>query len=377
MSVFVSYAEVNIGCACVLMLLLYSIKMLPTPQQKFSLFYKLVLWHVLYFLSDSVWALVNDGLIPKNTVSVLATNYSNALIISFLFYSCFVFAEISTRPEMTRTQIHKLQVKLRIPIFIEAVLLLVSFVLMPNFWLDEKLEPNFLYYIVLMAIPFVYIMTVTARCLLRGLKTENRKNLKMYLIVASYTPGCIVAGTTQLLLSMTMPVFCFWCTLIILFVYLNLQNLLISTDTLTTLNNRNQLERYLQQSREFKDYYVIMVDVDHFKQINDTYGHVEGDKALVLVSNALKKACDRLGKSVFLCRYGGDEFLMVVPTDMPGFIVRMIQECLREQIQKRKGTQYYSVEASIGYAEWDGKPSSFKESVVNADRMMYEEKRAS
>ncbi len=176
---------------------------------------------------------------------------------------------------------------------------------------------------------------------------------------------------------MTMPVFCFWCTLIILFVYLNLQNLLISTDTLTTLNNRNQLERYLQQSREFKDYYVIMVDVDHFKQINDTYGHVEGDKALVLVSNALKKACDRLGKSVFLCRYGGDEFLMVVPTDMPGFIVRMIQECLREQIQKRKGTQYYSVEVSIGYAEWDGKPSSFKESVVNADRMMYEEKRAS
>ena len=109
MSVFVSYTEVNIGCACVLMLLLYSIKMLPTPQLKFSLFYKLVLWHILYFLSDSAWALVNDGLIPKNTISVLAVNYSNALIISFLFYSCFVFAEISTRPEMTRTQIHKLQ----------------------------------------------------------------------------------------------------------------------------------------------------------------------------------------------------------------------------------------------------------------------------
>ena len=350
--------------------------MLPTPQLKFSLFYKLVLWHILYFLSDSAWALVNDGLIPKNTISILAVNYSNALIISFLFYSCFVFAEISTRPEMTRTQIHKLQIKLRIPIFIEAVLLLVSFVLMPNFWLDKNLEPKFLYYVVMMVIPFVYIMTVTLRCLIRGLKVENRKNLKTYLIVASYTPGCIVAGIIQLFFSMTMPVFCFWCTLIILFVYLNLQNLLISTDTLTSLNNRNQLERYLQQSREFKDYYVIMVDVDHFKQINDTYGHVEGDKALVLVSNALKKACDRLGKSVFLCRYGGDEFLMVVPTDMPGFIVRMIQECLREQIQNRKGTQYYSVEASIGYAEWDGKPSSFKESVVNADRMMYEEKRA-
>jgi diguanylate cyclase (GGDEF)-like protein len=225
-------------------------------------------------------------------------------------------------------------------------------------------------------IPFVYVMVPTVRGLARGFKPQNRKNLRTILIVASYTPGCIIAAALQVFLSTTAPLFCFWCTLIIIFVYLNLQNQLISTDTLTSLNNRNQLERYMQQLREFKDYYVIMVDVDHFKQINDNYGHVEGDHALVLISKALKRACDRLGKSVFLCRYGGDEFLLIVPTEMPGFAVKVIRECLQDEISNRRGPQKYSIEASVGYAAWDGRASSFRRSVVSADEMMYEDKRS-
>lgn len=376
MSEYAFYAKVCVGCACVLLILLYSIKRLPTPQLKFNLFSKLVFWHIVYFCSDAIWALVNDAVFTKNTYSVLAVNYLNAIIISILFYSCFVFAEISTRPEMTRAQIQSLQIKLRIPIIIEMVLLLVSFVVMPEFWLNENLEPGYLYYFVLMFIPFVYLMIPTVRCLVRTLKPQNRKNLKTYLIVASYVPCCVFAAAMQLFYSENIPIFCFGCTLIILFVYLNLQTQLISTDSLTSLNNRNQLEVFLQQQREQKSYYVVMVDVDHFKQINDTYGHIEGDNALVLVSSALKKACDRLGKSVFLCRYGGDEFLLVVPTDMPGYAVREIQECLREELSTRQGPQYYAIEVSIGYAGWDGDASSFKDSIDKADQMMYVEKRS-
>lgn len=102
MSVFVFYAEVSVGCACILMLLLYSINRLPTPQLKFMLFHRLVLCHIAYFVSDACWALVNDNVIPKNTFTVLAVNYSNAIIAAILFYSCFIYAEMSTRPEMTR-----------------------------------------------------------------------------------------------------------------------------------------------------------------------------------------------------------------------------------------------------------------------------------
>lgn len=376
MSDFVFYAQASMGCVCILLLLLYSIKKLPTPELKFKLYYNLVLWHILYFTSDSIWSLVSDGVLPKNLFSVLAINYSNAIIDAFLFYSCFVFAEISTRPEMTRSQIRRLRLKLKIPIFVEAVLLLASFIVTPNFWLDENLDPKTYFYLVQMFIPGVYILTVTIRGIARGFKPQNRKNLRIYLIVASYTPGCIVAAAAQLFYSLTAPMFCFWCTMILLFIYLTLQNQLISTDPLTELNNRNQLHRYLQMQRESKDHYIIMVDVDQFKQINDTYGHIEGDRALELVSKALKNACDSLGKTVFLCRYGGDEFLMVVPTEMPAIAIRVIKDCMKEEVSNQYSSLNFALKISLGYALWDGKSSNFKQSVAEADRMMYEDKRS-
>ena len=375
MSIFGFYAEVNLGCVCVLMLLFYSIKKLPTPLLKYPLFQKLVLWHIIYFISDSMWAFVNDGVLPKNTFSVLLVNYSNIVILPVVAYSCFLFAEISTRPDMTRKQIEHLQVKLLIPIIAQALILLVSFIVAPDFWLDDKLEPCDLYYMLLAIMPMLYWMTATVRGVIRAHVVQNRPNLRTYLIVASYTPGVLIAGGAQVFFALTTPLFCFWCTFIILFVYLHLQNQLISTDSLTMLNNRNRLHDFLLQQREEKDSFVIMVDVDHFKQINDTYGHAEGDRALVLVSQALKKACERLSYSMFLCRYGGDEFLMIAQTDVPDEVVKQIKDCLQEEVSKENGSRSYTIEASMGFARWDGRPDSFKESMVKADKRMYEDKR--
>ena len=375
MSIFGFYAEVNLGCVCVLMLLFYSIKKLPTPLLKYPLFQKLILWHIIYFISDSMWAFVNDGVLPKNTFSVLLVNYSNVVILPVVAYSCFLFAEISTRPDMTRKQIDLLQVKLRIPIIAQALILLVSFIVAPDFWLNDKLEPCDLYYMLLAIMPMLYWITATIRGVIRAREVQNQPNFRTYLIVASYTPGVLIAGGAQVFFALTTPLFCFWCTFIILFVYLHLQNQLISTDSLTMLNNRNRLHDFLLQQREEKDSFVIMVDVDHFKQINDTYGHAEGDRALVLVSQALKKACEQLSYSMFLCRYGGDEFLMIAQTDVPDEVVKKIKDCLQEEVSKENSTRSYTIEASMGFARWDGRPDSFKESMVKADKRMYEDKR--
>ena len=375
MSIFGFYAEVNLGCVCVLMLLFYSIKKLPTPLLKYPLFQKLVLWHIIYFISDSMWAFVNDGVLPKNTFSVLLVNYSNIVILPVVAYSCFLFAEISTRPDMTRKQIEHLQVKLLIPIIAQALILLVSFIVAPDFWLNDKLEPCDLYYMLLAIMPMLYWIMATIRGVIRAREVQNQPNFRTYLIVASYTPGVLIAGGAQVFFALTTPLFCFWCTFIILFVYLHLQNQLISTDSLTMLNNRNRLHDFLLQQREEKDSFVIMVDVDHFKQINDTYGHAEGDRALVLVSQALKKACEQLSYSMFLCRYGGDEFLMIAQTDVPDEVVKKIKDCLQEEVSKENGARSYTIEASMGFARWDGRPDSFKESMVNADKKMYEDKR--
>ena len=375
MSVFGFYVEVNLGCVCILMLLLYSIKRLPTPQLKYTLFQNLILWHIIYFISDSAWALVNDNVLPKNVITVLVVNYLNVVIMPVVAYSCFIFAEIGTRTDMTRKQIERFRFKLIIPIVLQAVVLLVTFCKFPDFWLDDQLEPIDFYYFLLSLLPMSYWIAATIRGLIRARNIQNRPYFRTYLVVASYTPGVLIAGGAQVIFSLTTPLFCFWCTFIILFVYLHLQNHLISTDSLTMLNNRNRLHHFLHQQRDEKDSFVIMVDVDHFKQINDTYGHAEGDKALVLVSQALKKACERLSYSMFLCRYGGDEFLLIAQTNVPDDVVNKIKECLQEEIANQKRSLSYTIEASVGFARWDGHPESFKESMINADKKMYEDKR--
>ena len=90
----------------------------------------------------------------------------------------------------------------------------------------------------------------------------------------------------------------------------------ISTDPLTRLNNRGQLAGYISQKsniyHENRLTIVIMFDINDFKLVNDTYGHAEGDRALILVANALKEVTRNHSMPMFLARYGGVEFILVV-----------------------------------------------------------------
>ena len=96
-----------------------------------------------------------------------------------------------------------------------------------------------------------------------------------------------------------------------LLLYIIYQEQLISTDPLTGLNNRNRFETYMlslfSNADQAEDVYLLMMDADGFKQINDRYGHVEGD-------HASSGCCDGAQGCLFagwwlIARYGGDEFV--------------------------------------------------------------------
>ena len=87
----------------------------------------------------------------------------------------------------------------------------------------------------------------------------------------------------------------------------------ISKDALTGLNNRSALVTYLSEQVRHgsnQEVSLFMLDIDKFKQINDLYGHYAGDRALQLVSDVLKASCAKSAANLFLCRYGGDEFVI-------------------------------------------------------------------
>lgn len=87
------------------------------------------------------------------------------------------------------------------------------------------------------------------------------------------------------------------------------------TDQLTGTYNRHFMSRSLERLHQNanltqKNYTVIMIDINHFKQVNDIYGHLEGDEVLRQLGAALKRVCRHFD---IVVRYGGDEFLVILP----------------------------------------------------------------
>src|SRR6185369_7647854 len=105
------------------------------------------------------------------------------------------------------------------------------------------------------------------------------------------------------------------------------------TDGLTGLHNRRYLERHLtalvqQATARQKPLSVLMLDIDHFKQINDTYGHAAGDEVLREFSRRVRKAVRGIDLA---CRLGGEEFVIAMP-DTDGALAVLVGERIRQKI---------------------------------------------
>lgn len=134
---------------------------------------------------------------------------------------------------------------------------------------------------------------------------------------------------------------------------------LATTDGLTRLANRRTIMEYLTQqiersNAESDSISVLLLDVDHFKRINDTAGHAVGDRVLRQVADTLKRT---MGKDERAGRYGGEEFLVVLPHLKRGEAV-MAAERIREAIQASPihGIDW-PVTVSVGVATWTGHTS--------------------
>ena len=117
----------------------------------------------------------------------------------------------------------------------------------------------------------------------------------------------------------------------------DLQNelkLLASTDPMTKLYNRRYFTKMAEHTldlvkREKKDLSVIMLDIDKFKNVNDTYGHQVGDDVIIELANKLME-CQR--QSDIVCRYGGEEFVILLPnTSIDG--AKVVAEKIREEVE--------------------------------------------
>jgi diguanylate cyclase len=151
-------------------------------------------------------------------------------------------------------------------------------------------------------------------------------------------------------------------------------------DSLTGLANRRNTEGRIEwRIAHQQTFCVMMIDLNHFKQVNDTYGHPAGDSLLKQLSQELRS---NLRSSDVAGRWGGDEFIIILDCDLAGAncqVDRMRKWVLGEYTVQRAagaGEVKVPVDASIGLAQWQ-KGETMEKLIERADTAMYEEKRRS
>jgi len=151
-----------------------------------------------------------------------------------------------------------------------------------------------------------------------------------------------------------------------------------SHDPLTGLLNRKTLDSILEleigrAKRYQRKFSVIMLDIDHFKRINDTYGHVAGDRVLVLLGADLLLALRDVDSA---CRYGGEEFLLVLPESDADKAMETAERIRKriESLQLNIDQKSIDVRVSLGVATFPDNANAAGSLVELADQAMYQAK---
>jgi len=160
-------------------------------------------------------------------------------------------------------------------------------------------------------------------------------------------------------------------------IYFNLQNDQITTDPLTGLNNRRRFEHFMQSRMNARQsgsiLFLLMIDIDKFKSINDRFGHATGDSAIRDAATLLMHSVRR---SDFIARIGGDEFVVVGERASREEVGETVDAIQRAQAAfSGSPAQPYTLSLSIGYSMLhDGMAKTMDEMLAEADQRMYSEK---
>ncbi|WP_166838393.1 GGDEF domain-containing protein [Rheinheimera pleomorphica] len=153
-------------------------------------------------------------------------------------------------------------------------------------------------------------------------------------------------------------------------------------DALSGIYNRSYFDQQMRSElkrsrREQRSLALVLLDIDHFKHINDKHGHLAGDQAIKFVAQLIRQQLKRPADKV--CRYGGEEFALILPnTGLPG--AQQLAEQIRQQLSQSTLTvseHHFSLNISAGcYAAVPGTQSDNDEFIALADLALYRAKAA-
>ena len=224
----------------------------------------------------------------------------------------------------------------------------------------------------------VAITTVFSVRLLLHARSETDPIKRGHLKLVSSFPLCLLIAWLLTLAGESFPIISVAITIELLCLYMGTSTQQISMDKLTQVNNRQNLLSFLEYKcvNHSEKLFLFMMDLDYFKTINDTYGHLEGDDALIRASKALKMSCgNHFRRRPYIARYGGDEFIVVIESTKQE--ADQLLENIHSNLKKLndEANKPYNLAFSIGVAEYH--PGMDANALIEAaDSELYKIKRA-
>lgn len=287
----------------------------------------MALFFIVYLISDIWWALGQSGLIPFSRMLNKLTNAAGLSAVSLLTLGWCMFV-IYRLDQNNSPKVRLLKKAHSVITATDCIFIITSVFTDFYFYIDE--EGIFQFsdsYAVHIIFTFIQLFGSGIFSFVQSFSNKQVKIRKEYRLPLLFI--IIPSATTILeeILPLT-PIVPLGIFLPIHYAFLEIQNSEIYSDALTGLNNRRRMEIFLQDmihdATEENPFRIYMIDVNDFKQVNDRFGHLAGDRALQLIADALHNVSDRLHG--FCARYGGDEFVLIINEEAA------VQEAIQSEV---------------------------------------------
>jgi len=226
------------------------------------------------------------------------------------------------------------------------------------------------------AVPILISFSYIFVAMLTIVKRRRQMNRSEFINLISVPLPMFIAGTIQSYVQ-EVPILLPGFVLSLFLIFSNIQERRLSFDHLTGAYNRQKLDEFLDMMIENtrctgRNFSALLADVNKFKSINDTYGHTEGDKALIAVVETMKA---EIRNNDFLARYAGDEFVVIFP-DCKEIEIANIIKRINQRFSVLSEKNKYPLSISIGSSSFNTEFDTDSEKYIKRlDDLMYKNKK--
>lgn len=368
----IAYSENNIIGLIILLLILLNLKSsIKKIKYDGKLYLIIILSTSLIIILDIIIGIVNGatGYLLREIHIILVTIYFILSPIPYMAWSLYVDYYIYKSIRKARKTIPIVA----IPAAISIIICVLSIYNKKVFFIDENnlYQRGNLFWLNA-TLYYSYCLGTYIQVIV------NKKSItkKDYYSLLTFGIVPIVAGIFQTIDTSKSYIW-LGISLSALIIYLNIQNDEINEDYLTGLYNRRELDRHLRSQLQNLDedgfILMVMIDLNFFKTINDTYGHIEGDEALKHTANILRNS---FRSEDCISRYGGDEFAVISKIKYKNSKEEIINRIRRNFHEFNKSNLTpYDISISLGYDVYDPElKMEFDEFINHIDKLMYEDK---